>query len=68
MLVLSVIFGLAPLAGLAWMMLYGSVTSVDGLFMSLILLALSSALFLNVAHEAHRRFHRKKATRTLKSS
>jgi hypothetical protein len=40
MLVLSVVLGIVPLMGVAWIVLKASVTSVDGLFMSLILLTL----------------------------
>jgi hypothetical protein len=47
MLVLSVILGIVPLLGVAWIVLKASVTTVDGLFMSLILLTLSGILFLN---------------------
>jgi hypothetical protein len=47
MLVLSVVLGIIPLIGVAWIVLKASVTSVDGLFMSLILLTLSGILFLN---------------------
>ena len=47
MLVLSVILGIVPLMGVAWIVLKASVTTVDGLFMSLILLTLSGILFLN---------------------
>jgi hypothetical protein len=47
MLVLSVILGIVPLMGVAWIVLRASITSVDGLFMSLILLTLSGILFLN---------------------
>ena len=49
MLLLSVIFGLLPLAGVAWIVKEGSLTSIDGLFTSLILLTLSGILFFNVA-------------------
>jgi len=48
MLLLSVVFGLIPLAGIAWILRQGSITTVDGLFTSLILLTLSGILFLNV--------------------
>jgi len=48
MLMLSVVLGIVPLLGVAWIFLKSSVTTVDGLFMSLILLALSAILFLNV--------------------
>jgi hypothetical protein len=47
MLLLSVILGIVPLLGVAWIVLRASVTTVDGLFMSLILLTLSGILFLN---------------------
>ena len=49
MLLLSVIFGLIPLAGVAWIVKEGSLTSIDGLFTSLILLTLSGILFFNIA-------------------
>ena len=48
MLFISIVFGLLPLAGIAWIIVAGSITSVDGLFMSLILLTLSGIFFLNV--------------------
>jgi hypothetical protein len=47
MLVLSLVLGIVPLLGVAWIVLKASVTTVDGLFMSLILLTLSGILFLN---------------------
>ena len=47
MLLLSVVLGIVPLIGIAWIVLKASVTSVDGLFMSLILMTLSGILFLN---------------------
>jgi hypothetical protein len=47
MLVLSVILGVVPLAGVVWTVLSGTITTVDGLFTSLILLTLSDILFLN---------------------
>jgi len=47
MLVLSVVLGIVPLLGVTWIVLHGGITSVDGLFMSLILLPLSGILFLN---------------------
>jgi uncharacterized membrane protein len=48
MLLISLLLGLLPLAGIAWIIVAGSITSVDGLFMSLILLTLSGIFFLNV--------------------
>ncbi len=68
MLVLSVIFGLVPLAGIGWTIENGMITTVDGLFMSIIMLALSGILFLNVYLEARKRFALKKAPPARKSS
>jgi len=51
MLVISVLLALVPLLGIAWIVLSGSITTVDGLFMSLILLAMSGIVGLNVLLE-----------------
>ncbi len=51
MLVLSVLLALAPLLGIVWILIYGSITTVDGLFMSLILLTMSAIVGLNVLLE-----------------
>jgi hypothetical protein len=56
-LVLSLVLGLLPLGGVAWILASGMITlwppsaTVDGLFMSLILLTLSGCFFLNVYWE-----------------
>jgi len=55
LLLLSILLALIPLAGIAWIVITGSLTSVDGLFMSLILLTLSGVFFLNVVFEAQAR-------------
>ncbi|MBZ5650371.1 MAG: hypothetical protein LAO18_07810 [Acidobacteriia bacterium] len=68
MLVLSVVLGLVPLAGIGWTVENGLITTVDGLFMSTIMLALSGILFLNVYLEAHKKFTAKKAPPAQKSS
>ncbi len=47
MLALSIVMGILPLLGIAWTLKNGSVDTVDGLFISLILLTLSGILFLN---------------------
>jgi hypothetical protein len=39
---------LLSLAGVAWIIIVGSLLSVDGLFMSLILLTLAGIFFLNL--------------------
>ena len=51
MLLLSVLLGLVPLAGIALIIATGSILNVDGLFMSLILLTLSGIFFLNAFFE-----------------
>jgi hypothetical protein len=48
MLLLSLFLGLLSVAGIAWIILVGSIFSVDGLFMGLILLTLAGIFFLNV--------------------
>jgi len=68
MLVLSVVLGLIPLAGIGWTVENGMITTVDGLFMSIIMLALSGILFLNVYLEARKKFAVKKAPLAQKSS
>ncbi len=56
-LVLSLVLGLLPLAGVGWILANGMITlwppgaTVDGLFMSLILLALSACFLLNAYWE-----------------
>jgi hypothetical protein len=54
-LLVSIILGLIPLAGIAWIFVAGSITTVDGLFMSLILLTLSGIFFFNVFCELSER-------------
>ncbi len=66
MLVISILMGVIPLLGIAWTIVTGTVTTVDGLFMSLILLTLSAVFFLNAFWELRDRgalafLHRKKA-------
>jgi len=51
MLLLSLLLGLLSLAGVAWIIIVGSLLSVDGLFMSLILLTLAGVFFLNALLE-----------------
>jgi hypothetical protein len=57
-LVLSLVLGLLPLAGVGWILANGMIivwppsATVDGLFMSLILLALSLCFLLNAYLEA----------------
>jgi hypothetical protein len=68
MLLLSVVLGLVPLAGIARTVQNGMITTVDGLFMSIIMLALSGILFLNAFMEARKKFTMKKAPQAQKSS
>jgi hypothetical protein len=55
--VLSLVLGIIPLAGVVWIFAIGMITlappsaTVDGLFMTLILLTLSGCFFLNAFWE-----------------
>ena len=55
MLILSIILGLIPLLGIVWIIAAGTITTVDGLFMSLILATLSGILFLNAGLSLRRK-------------
>ena len=68
MLVLSLILALVPLLGVVWIVLKASVTTVDGLFMSLILLTLSGILFLNAYMELRGRLKKSAAPSAQKTS
>ena len=46
-LLISIMLGSIPLAGIGWIIVTKTITTVDGLFMSLILLTLSGIFFLN---------------------
>ena len=50
-LVLSLVLGILPLLGVVFTALNGMITTVDGLFMSLILLTLSGVFMLNAYWE-----------------
>jgi hypothetical protein len=51
MLTLSFVLGVLPLLGVAWLLVNGMITTVDGLFTSLILLTLSGVFMLNAYWE-----------------
>ena len=51
MLLISILLGLIPLAGIGWIIVSGTLTTVDGLFESLIMLSISGVFFLNVFWE-----------------
>jgi hypothetical protein len=51
MLALSLVLGILPLLGVVWTLANGMITTVDGLFMSLILLTLSGVFLLNAYWE-----------------
>jgi hypothetical protein len=68
MLVLSIILGTVPLIGVAWIILKASITTVDGLFMTLILLTLSGILFLNTYLEIRGRLKKSAAPSAQKMS
>jgi hypothetical protein len=50
-LVISLLLALVPLLGIVYIVIFGSPTTVDGLFMSLILLSISAILGLNAMIE-----------------
>ena len=64
MLVISVLLALLPLLGIAWIVLYGSITTVDGLFMSLILAAMSGIVGLNILIELRKKGTGKQSSAT----
>lgn len=47
MMLISFALGIVPLLGIAWTVATGTIATVDGLFISLILLTLSGVFFLN---------------------
>lgn len=51
MLAISLVLGILPLVGVVWTLMNGMITTVDGLFMSLILLTLSGVFMLNAYWE-----------------
>jgi hypothetical protein len=51
MLALSLVLAILPLLGVVWTLMNGMITTVDGLFMSLILLTLSGVFMLNAYWE-----------------
>jgi hypothetical protein len=50
-LLISLVLALIPLLGIGWIVLFGSITTVDGLFMSLILLAISGVFAGNALYD-----------------
>jgi hypothetical protein len=69
MILLSIILATVPLLGVAWTVASGSLHTVGGLFMTLIMLALSGILFLNVYLDLrHRMKAKQKAPAAQKAS
>ncbi len=68
MLVVSVLLALVPLLGIAWIVLNGSITTVDGLFMSLILAAMSGIVGLNILIELRKKGSGKESSSTATST
>jgi hypothetical protein len=50
-LAISLVLGILPLLGVVWTLANGLITTVDGLFLSLILLTLSGVFMLNAYWE-----------------
>jgi hypothetical protein len=51
MLAISLLLGILPLLGIVWTLTNGLITTVDGLFLTLILLTLSGVFMLNAYWE-----------------
>jgi uncharacterized RDD family membrane protein YckC len=51
MLILSLVLAVLPLLGIVWTLTNGLITTVDGLFITLILLTLSAVFLLNAYWE-----------------
>jgi hypothetical protein len=51
MLIISLVLAVLPLLGIVWTMMNGLITTVDGLFLTLILLTLSGVFLLNAYWE-----------------
>ena len=60
---LSILLGIIPLLGIVWIFVSHTLTTVDGLFMSLILLALSGIFFFNALLEFRRGLKDEDSTR-----
>jgi hypothetical protein len=52
-IVIAVLMGMIPLAGVAWVLRTRELLTVDGLFMCLILLTLAGIFFLSAAWDAY---------------
>jgi hypothetical protein len=63
---LSILLGIIPLLGVVWIFVSHTITTVDGLFMSLILLALSGIFFFNAFLELRRGLKDDDSTRSKK--
>jgi hypothetical protein len=64
----SLILALLPLLGIAWIVLFGSITTVDGLFMSLILLTISGVFGGNALYELRKPRSRSASSNVLRAS
>jgi uncharacterized RDD family membrane protein YckC len=51
MLIISLVLAILPLVGIVWTLMNGLITTVDGLFATLILLTLSAVFLLNAYWE-----------------
>src|SRR5581483_4385842 len=58
LLIVSAVLAVLPLLGIAWVLMTRSITTVDGLFLSLILLSISGIFGLNAMWEFQRQRRR----------
>jgi hypothetical protein len=68
MMLLSIVLGIIPLLGIGWTVANGTLTTVDGLFLSLILLALAGIFFLNAFLEVRANLNEAANTKTEKAT
>ncbi len=68
MLAFSALLALVPLLGIAWIVYNGSIATVDGLFMSLILAAMSGIVGLNILIELRKKTSGKQSAVTATSA
>ena len=68
LLITSAVLAVLPLLGIAWFVISGNITTVDGLFMSLILLTISGIFGLNALWELQRQRRRSKFLQQAKAA
>ena len=68
LLIISAVLAVLPLLGIAWFVISGNLTTMDGLFMSLILLTMSGIFAMNALWELQRQRRRSKFLQQAKAA